>query len=161
MSINETLIGQMITFALFVWFTMKFVWPVIEKTLQERQDKIADGLLAAERGHKELDIAQKYAKDHIHEAKLKASDILEQAKKQADLILEQAKLTAHQEGQKILAAGHREVEREWQAAHERLQTEIIELAVEGTERILERAITAADREQLAEMKIGRQDQGSV
>lgn len=155
MSINETLIGQMITFALFVWFTMKFIWPVIEKILHDREEKIAEGLLAAERGHKELEIAQKYAKDHIHEAKVKALEMLEQAKKQAALMVEEAKKEASKEQKQIIAMGQREVEREWQSARDKLKTEIIELAVEGSEKILGRVITDSDRDRLSNIKIGK------
>lgn len=154
MSINETLIGQMITFALFVWFTMKFVWPALEKTLNDRQEKIAQGLLAAERGHKELELAQKYATERIHEAKTQALEIIEQAKKQADTIVREAKKQANVEKGQIVEAGHREVELEWALAHEKLQKEIIELTVNSTEKLLDRVMTEQDRKTLAKLKVG-------
>ena len=154
MSINETLIGQMITFGLFVWFTMKFVWPALEKTLSDRQEKIEQGLLAAERGHKELELAQKYATEHIHEAKTQALEIVEQAKKQADIIVREAKKQAGVEKEQIVEAGHREVELEWALAQENLQKEIIELTVNSTEKLLDRVMTDQDRKTLAKLKVG-------
>ena len=148
MDINATLIGQMITFALFVWFTMKFVWPVLEKVLKERQDKIAEGLAAAERGHKELEIAQKYAIQHIHEARAKASETIEQAKKQAAFIVEQAKIEAAKEREQIVSLGHEEVEKERRVAKEQLQSEIVSLAVTSAEKLLGRIITETDQKAL-------------
>lgn len=154
MSINETLIGQMITFGLFVWFTMKFVWPALEKTLNDRREKIEQGLLAAERGHKELELAQKYATEHIHEAKTQALEIVEQAKKQADTIVREAKKQAGVEKEQIVEAGHREVELEWALAQENLQKEIIELTVNSAEKLLDRVMTDQDRKTLAKLNVG-------
>lgn len=148
MDINATLIGEMITFALFVWFTMKFVWPVLEKVLKERQEKIAEGLAAAERGHKELEVAQKFAIQTIHEARAKASDTLEQAKKQAAFIIEQAKTEALKEREQIVSLGHEEVEKERRVAREQLQNEIVGLAIASAEKLLGRVMTEADQKAL-------------
>ncbi len=150
MDINATIIGQMISFAIFVWFTMKFVWPLLEAALKERQQKIADGLAAAERGHKELEVSQKYAIQHIHEARSKAVETLEQAKKQAALIIEQARLDANEERTKILEAGYVEIEEEKLKARELLQTEIIQLTIASTEKLLGRVITEKDQQILLE-----------
>jgi len=133
---------------------MKFVWPALEKTLSDRQEKIEQGLLAAERGHKELELAQKYATEHIHEAKTQALEIVEQAKKQADIIVREAKKQAGVEKEQIVEAGHREVELEWALAQENLQKEIIELTVNSTEKLLDRVMTDQDRKTLAKLKVG-------
>jgi len=148
--INATIIGQMLTFALFVWFTMKFVWPLLEKALKERQHKIAEGLAAAERGHKELEISQKYAIQHIHEARSKAVETIEQAKKQAALIIEQAKIAANQERDKIIELGQGEVQQERLRAKEELQSELIDLTIASTEKLLGRVITEKDQQILLE-----------
>jgi len=153
LDINATLIGQMITFALFVWFTMKFVWPVMEKILKERQQKIAQGLAAAERGHKELEIAQKYAIQHIHEARGKAVDLIEQAKKQAALIIDTAKAEANREREQILSLGYEEVRQERRKAEEQLKREIVGLAIAGTQKLLGRIITEADQRALLDREI--------
>lgn len=152
MDINATLIGQMITFALFVWFTMRFVWPVLEKILKERQDKIAEGLAAAERGHKELEISQKYAIQHIHEARSKAIEEIEKAKKQAIIIIEEAKLEANREKEQIILQGIAEVEQQWRAARDKLQTEIVDLAIESAEKLLTRTMTESDHKALLEIE---------
>ncbi len=144
MDINATLVGQMITFALFVWFTMKFVWPVLEKILKDRQQKISEGLAAAERGHKELEIAQKYAIQHIHEARSKAVDAIEQAKKQAAFIIEQAKIEALKEREQIVSLGHEEIKQERRVAKEQLQNEVVNIAIASAEKLLGRVITEAD-----------------
>lgn len=148
MDINATLIGQMITFAIFVWFTMKFVWPLLENNLKIRQEKIAEGIQAGERGHKELEIAQKYAIQQIHEARQKAQETLEQAKKRATQIIDEAKLEANQEREKIIQHGHAEVEQERLVARQQLQAEVIKLAIFSTEKLLKRTIEEDDQKRL-------------
>lgn len=148
MDINATLIGQMITFAIFVWFTMKYVWPVLEKILLERQQKIAEGLAAAERGHKELEISQKYAIQHIHEARAKAVDLIEQAKSQAAIIVEQAKAEATREREQIVLLGKEEVEQARQVVKEQLREEVVSIAIASAEKLLGRAITETDQKRL-------------
>ena len=91
MSLNLTLLGQMLTFILFIWFTMKFVWPPLTKLMAERQQQIADGLAAAEQGQKELELAQRQRQDILTDAKAKASTIVEQATHRANHIVEEAK----------------------------------------------------------------------
>src|SRR5882672_9963457 len=102
MNINATLIGQMITFAVFVIFTMKFVWPPITKALQDREKKIADGLAAAEKGERSLDLATHKAKEIIQEAKVNANQLVEQAHARAAQLVEEAKEIARQESDRIV-----------------------------------------------------------
>lgn len=148
MDINATLIGQMITFGLFVWFTMKFVWPHLEKILHDRQQKIAEGLEAAERGHKELEISQKYAIQHIHEARSKANETIEHAKRQAAQIVETAKAEATLEREKIVALGHEEIAQALQQAKAQIQTEMVDLAIKSAEKLLGRVISESDQKML-------------
>jgi F-type H+-transporting ATPase subunit b len=148
MDINATLIGQMITFAVFVWFTMKFVWPHLEKILHDRQQKIAEGLAAAERGHHELEISQKYAIQHIHEARKKAADAIEHAKKLAVTIVEEAKAEALHEREKIVALGHAEIGQALNQAKTQIQTEMIALTIKSTEKLLGRVISEDDQKML-------------
>ncbi len=151
MDINATLIGQMITFALFVWFTMKFVWPPLEKILHDRQQKIAEGLAAAERGHQEFEISQKYAIQHIHEARAKAVETIEHAKKLADMIIEEAKIEALREREKIVTLGHEEVAQALRRAKTQIQAEMIDLTIKSTEKLLGRVMSEHDQKMLLEV----------
>ncbi len=153
MDINATLIGQMITFALFVWFTMKFVWPHLEKILHVRQQSIAEGLAAAERGHKELEISQKYAIQHIHEARVKAVETIEHAKKLADTIIEEAKAEALREREKMVALGHEEIKQALNQAKTHMQTEVINLAIQSAQKLLGRVISEQDQKMLLDAGI--------
>jgi F-type H+-transporting ATPase subunit b len=148
MNLNLTLFGQMITFALFVWFTMKYVWPPIVQALDERQKKIADGLAAAERGHHDLELAQHKAVDILREARNHASEVLEQANKRADQILEDAKQTARTEGQRLVAAAQSEILREVETAKQELRKQVSVIAMQGAEQILKRNIDAAANQDL-------------
>ncbi|UFN69593.1 F0F1 ATP synthase subunit B [Vibrio alginolyticus] len=140
MNINATLLGQAISFALFVWFCMKYVWPPLMKAIEERQKKIADGLQAAERAAKDLDLAQANASDQLKEAKRTATEIIEQANKRKSQILDEAREEAQAKRQKILAQAEAELEAERNRARDDLRKQVATLAVAGAEKILERSI---------------------
>lgn len=142
MNINITLIGQMLSFALLVWFTMKIVWPPLIRAMEERQKRIADGLAAGERGRHELELAQQKATDSLREAREQAADLLADASKRAAQILDEVKTQAKEEGERILTAMRAEGERERNAAREALRQAVAELAVAGAARILQKEIDA-------------------
>ena len=143
MNINATLLGQMITFALFVWFTMKFVWPPMIKALEDRQAKIADGLAAGERGHKELELAQGRSSEIMKEAKTKAREALEQAEKQAAAMVEDAKQKAMAERKRIMDAAQVEAEQVKQQLKDDVKKEVAALVMVGVEKVLGQSITDA------------------
>lgn len=147
MNINLTLLGQMITFALLVWVTMKYVWPPIMQAMQERQKKIADGLAAAERGQHEKELAEERAKQVLHDAKQQANEIISQAQKRANEIVEASKDTARQEGERIKASAQSEIEQEVHRAREELRKQVGLIAVAGAERILKKEVDARSHDQ--------------
>ena len=136
MSINATLIGQMITFALLVWFTMKYIWPPLFDSLEQRKKKIADGLAAAEKGHEEMHLAEKKAKGVLKEAKEQSSEIVNLAQKRAGEIVEESKDTAKKEGERLILAAKAQIEQEKQQAKEGLRKEVADLALRAAEQIL-------------------------
>jgi len=140
MNINLTLIGQSITFALFVWFCMKFIWPPVIGALEARRKEIADGLAAAERGQHAQELAEKRATEHIKEAKGQASDIIVQAQKRASEIVEEAKGDAKTEASRIVAGANAEIEQETNRAREQLRHEVVVLAIAGAEKVLKREV---------------------
>lgn len=143
MNLNVTLFGQMITFAFFVWFTMKYIWPPMLKALEDRKQKIADGLAAAERGKHELELAKQKSIELLHEAKIQAAHIIEETHKRAAQLLEEAKDSAQNESKRLLAAGSAEIEREKNKARQELKGQIAKLAMTGAEKILAHNIDAA------------------
>ena len=150
MNINLTLIAQLVSFAVFVWFTMKFVWPPLVKAMEERKARIADGLAAAERGQHEQQLAQQRAKEYLHEAKQQAAQITAKAEKQAALIVEEAKEKAQQEGDRQLAAAQAEIEQEMNRAREELREKVAQLAIAGAEKILRKEIDAEAHKDIVE-----------
>ena len=142
MNINMTLIGQSITFAIFVWFCMRFVWPPIVAALEARKKQIADGLAAADRGKHELELAARRASDTMHDAKIKASEIIAQADKRASQIVEEAKNAAKGEGERIIIAAKAEIEQETHRAREALRGEVAALVVAGAGKVLRREVNA-------------------
>ena len=144
MNINLTLIGQSITFALFVWFCMKFIWPPIVAALDERKQKIADGLAAAERGEKSQQEAQKAAEVLRAEAKEQARTIISQAEKRHAEIVDQAKHDAKEEADRIVAAAQAEIEQEANRVREELRSKVVDLALAGASKILQREVKVAD-----------------
>ena len=142
MNINLTLIAQLASFAVFVWFTMKFVWPPLVRALEERKVQIADGLAAAERGAHEKELAEQAAKEKLHEAKLQSAEIVGRAEKRAAEIVDEAKEQARVEGDRIVTAARAEIEQEVNKAREALRARVGELAVAGAEKILRKEINA-------------------
>jgi F-type H+-transporting ATPase subunit b len=142
MNINLTLIAQLFSFTVFVWFTMKFVWTPIAGALETRKKEIAAGLAAAERGQHEQVLAKERAKDVLHEAKAQAAEIVSQAQKRAAEIVDEAKTNARSEGERILTAAQAEIEQETNRAREHLREKVGELAIAGAEKILRKEINA-------------------
>lgn len=140
MSINLTLIGQMITFLVLVWFTMRYIWPPIMKAMHERQTRIADGLAAADRGEKALELAEHKAREILREAKQEASHIIEQANKRSGQILEEAREHARQESQNILEAARQEVQQMMLGAKTELRAVVADLVIAGAEKVIEKEI---------------------
>lgn len=142
MDINLTLVVQMLVFAAFVLFTMKLVWPPLSKALEERQDKIADGLSAAERGRKELELAQHRVKDELKQAKAQSADIIDKANKRAAQIVEEAKDAAKREAQVQIKLAQEQLAQQVNHAKDALRKQVASLAISGAERILMREVDA-------------------
>lgn len=140
MSINLTLLGQAITFAIFVWFTMKFVWPMIIGAMDEREQKIADGLAAAERGHYELERAHTQAEEELSGARAQAMSIIEKANQRADSIVEKAESLAREKYEQILATAQEDIAQKELRLKEELKRDVVNIAVLGAERILKNKI---------------------
>lgn len=140
MDINLTLVVQMLVFGVFVWFTMKFVWPPLAKALEERQEKIADGLSAAERGRRELELAQHRVKDELKQAKAQAAEIVDKATKRAAQLIEEAKEDAKVEANRLAKLAHEHLQQDVNRAKDALRKQVAELAVSGAELILKREI---------------------
>jgi len=142
MNINFTLISQAIAFSIFIWFTVKYVWPPLLRAIEERQKTIADGLAAGERGRHELELASQRSSDVLREAKQRASEIILQAEKRATEIVEEAKKSAKEEGDRIVAGAKADIEHEMFSAKEALRQHVAELAIAGAAKILRREVDA-------------------
>jgi F-type H+-transporting ATPase subunit b len=145
---NATLLGQMITFGLLVWFTMKYVWPPVIKAMRERQQRIADGLAAAEQGTRAQEEAEANAAELLKEAKQQAQEIVRQAERRANEIVEESKNQALTEGEKQLAQAQSEIEQEANRAREQLRSQVSTLAVAGASKVLGREIDVKSHNQL-------------
>jgi F-type H+-transporting ATPase subunit b len=142
MNINLSLFAQAASFALFIWFTVKFVWPPIIRAIEQRQKTIADGLAAAERGKQDLELASKRVDELIREAKEQAQVIIAQAETRGVQLVEEAKTNAKAEGDRMLAAAKAELEQEVSRAKDTLRAQVAVLAVQGAEKILRREVDA-------------------
>lgn len=140
MNINFTLVAQAISFAVLIWFTVRFVWPPLLKAIEKRQKEIADGLAAAQEGKNALEIAAKKSEVTLAEAKQKASEIIGQAEKRATQIVEEAKDNAKAEGDRIITGAKAEIDQEVNRAKESLRAQVSTLAIAGAEKILRKEI---------------------
>jgi len=142
MNLTLTIVAQAIAFALFIWFTVTFVWPPLLRAIEARQKQIADGLAEAERGKASLADAQKQTEGLLREARDRAHELMAQAEKSAGQRIEDAKSQAKVEGDRLVAAARAQIEQEVQAAKAQLREQVAALAVAGAERILRREVDA-------------------
>ena len=142
MNINATLFLQAIVFAILVWFTMKFVWPPITKALDERAQKIADGLAAADKARSELSSANKRVESELAASRTETATRLADAERRGQVIVDEAKAKATEEGNKIIAAAKVEAEQQGAKAREALREQVAALAVKGAEQILRKEVNA-------------------
>ena len=148
MSINATLIGQMITFALLVWFTMKYIWPPLFDSLEERKKKIADGLAAAEKGQEQVVLAEKKAVNVLKDAKEQSSEIIASAQKRANELIEESKDIAKRDAERLRLAADAEIAQAIQQAKEGLRQEVADLALAAAAQILGAEIDKAKHQDI-------------
>lgn len=140
MNFNATILGQTFAFAFFVWFCMKFVWPLLLGMIEAREKRIADGLAAAEKGDKKLiDAGQKYH-ELVDEGKKQAANIIAQAQKRHDEMVEEAKSNARIEGERIKEAARSDIDQEKEMARQALRKQVADLALMGAGQILMREV---------------------
>ena len=148
MNIGLTLIGQSITFVVFVWFCMKFIWPPLRDMMRERQEAIAAGLAAAEEADKKLAEAASGAEAELAKAKEEAAAIIEQARQRANQRVEDAKNDAREEGERMIEAARAEIEQESNRAKEALRGQVSALVISGAEQVLEGSVDASKHNEL-------------
>ena len=155
MNLNLTLIGQAITFVIFIWLFQRYVYAPINAALANRQQKIQEGLEAAERGEREQELAEKKARETIAEAKEKAQEMVGAAERRANEIREEAASEARQEADRILANAREEAEQEKNRARQELKQQVADLAVGGAEKILEREIDEKAHSEVLDRLVNR------
>lgn len=155
MSINATLFVQMISFLLFALFTKKFVWPPLVNAMNERQDKIANGIAEGERGRYELAEAQKKSLEIVKEAREQASTIVEQANRQASTIVDDAKKSAREQADKIREQADHDVSTAYEKAKSDLMKEMAGIVYQGAKAIIGQNINEAANNDLIEQAIGK------
>ena len=148
MNINLTLLAQAVSFAAFIWFTAKFVWPPLANAIEARQKEVAAGLAAAERGKQDLMQAAERTETLLRDARQQAQEILAQAERRASQLIEEAKSAAASEGARLVTGARAEIEQELARARETLRGQVAALAVAGAEQILRREV---DRQAHAEL----------
>ncbi len=152
---NLTLIGQMLTFAVLVFFIWRFLWGPMTRLLEERAKRVQDGLAAAERGQRELTLMQHKSVDLLRQARAEAAEVLNHAERQALLVLEEARLGARAEGERLIVAARQEISGEVSRAREQLRAAIGELVVAGASQVLEQEIDARRHDRLVESMIAK------
>ena len=148
MNIGLTLIGQSITFIVFVWFCMKFIWPPLKDMMRERQEAIAAGLSAAEEADKKLAEAATDAEAELAKAKEEAAGIIEQARQRANQMVVDAKTVAREEGERLIEAAKAEIDQESNRAKEALRTQVSALVISGAEKVLASSVDASKHNEL-------------
>ena len=155
MNINASLFAEMFAFGLFVWLTMKFVWPMLVNAMDEREKKIAEGLANADKARKELEQAGVQSAEVMRQARDKAAEIAKVANEQAAHILEEARKETHAERQRQVEAAKAEIQQELNRAKDALRAEVSKVALAAAERIIEREIDAKAHKALLDELAGQ------
>ena len=142
MNVSATLFGQMISFLILVWFVGRFLWTPLIRMMDERTKRIADGLAAAEKGRRELELAESRKSEILNEARTQAQEILSTADRRATELVEEAKGHAKHEADRILAGARADIGQELNRAKEQMRTAVAALAVAGAAKIIDREIDA-------------------
>ena len=148
MNLNATLFAQAISFFLFIYVSVKWVWPMVLRKIEERQKLIADGLAEAERGRSSLADAQKQSETMLRQARERAHELVASAEKAANLRIEESKSQAKTEGERLVIAAKAQIEQEVQSAKQQLREQVAKLAVAGAEKILQREVDARAHAQM-------------
>ena len=153
MNINATLFVQLVVFFIGAWVTMKFIWPPLVKSLEERQKKIADGLAAADRGQKSLEDAKRKIAEEQAAERAHVQQLVTEAEKRGQAIVDAAKEQAKVEADRIVEAARAEATQEMQRAKDSLRDQVAVLAVAGAAQILQREVNPqVHSELLAQLK---------
>jgi F-type H+-transporting ATPase subunit b len=155
MNINATLILQSIAMMIFVWFCMKFLWPPLVKAMDERRERISEGLAASDRAEKELEAAKVTVEEQIRAARDKAGEIVDQANQRHSQILDQAKEDASVERSRQVSAAEADIAQAANQAREELRKSVASLAVLGASQILEREVNADTHRELLDKLIAQ------
>ncbi len=155
MNFNTSLIAQMVMFLAFIWFCMTYVWPPLMAAISERQQRIADGLDAADKAQANLANAQQQVEQELAAAKAQSATIIEQAHKRADKMIEDAKVAAAAEAERIKLQAKEAVDREVNQAREQLRGQVANLAVQGAEKILLAEVNASAHNAMLEQLAGK------
>jgi len=142
MNFNLTLIAQALAFFLFIWFTVKFIWPPLMRAIEQRQKQIADGLAAGEQGKQDLEAAGKRAHEELEKARERVGEIIGSAEKRDAQMMDEAKAAAKAEADRILVAAKADIDQQIARAREMLREQVAALAVAGAEKILRREVNA-------------------
>lgn len=143
-----TLLGQILTFAVLVWFIKRFLWGPLTQVMEDRKARIADGLAAAEHGKREQQLAEERAKELLVDAKQQAADIIARAEKRAGEIIDEAKADAREEGNRLITAAQAEIEQEANRVKEDLRGQVVSIAIAGASKVLEREVNEQTHNEL-------------
>jgi F-type H+-transporting ATPase subunit b len=150
MEINATLIGQAISFALFVWLTMKFIWPPLIKVLDERAHLIAEGVAVGEKNKQLLRDSESKLSHAMVEARERSAQLIRESEQRASKMIEEAKLKAEQEGRRIIESANQEIQKEVHQARQQLKDQLSDLVILGTRKILKREVSPSAHQDIIE-----------
>lgn len=148
MNVTATLFGQMITFVIFVWFIKAYLWEPLTKAMDDRSNKIADGLAAAEKGQQKIEQAEIQFTTRIDQAKTKASSIISDAEQQSKNIVDEARTIAKDEAAKIAKSSSQQLEQEINSAREKLKADVAEMAIMCAEKIIAKEINKKSHDEI-------------
>lgn len=155
MNIDVTLFIQVFAFVVMILLVNKYLWGPISGLLEQRRQRIASELAAAEKGKRELELAEKHADEAMAEARTRSAEIIAQAERRADDLIEESKAQARSEGERLIEAANAEIQQQFIRTREQLRKEVVDIAVDGVRKILKREIDPKAHEDILQEMIAR------
>ena len=123
-----------------MWFIKAYLWEPLTQAMEDRTNKISEGLASAELGEKRIEEANIEYNQIVEGAKQKASDVISMAQQQSELMIDDAKSTSKKEADKIISLSNQQITQDVNIAKDQLRNDISRIAIECAEKIIKAEI---------------------
>ena len=161
MHINATLFGEILTFVILVYFTMKYIWPQLIGKIEERREFINNGIESSIRSEKLLEITKNNSLKLLTESKLSAKKIISDAELKASILISENRKKLISEQKKSIKKTNLEILSLYDKAQKNMKKEMLDLSIVLTEKILKNSINKEINSKIIDSFVDEIEQGNI